>query len=61
MDLRTRTTTKAVQQINFSGDLERGGNTKMFFILEEKRNYFGFFTGNCQTIVNIFCFNIISI
>ena len=28
---------KAVQQINFTGNLERDGNTKMFFIIEEAK------------------------
>ena len=28
---------KAVQQINFTGNLDRGGNTSMFFITEEAK------------------------
>ena len=36
---------KAIQQINFTGNLERVRNTIM----------------NCESIVNLFCFNLISI
>ena len=28
---------KATQQINFTGDLDRDGNTTMFFIMEEEK------------------------
>ena len=57
---------KAVQQINFTGDLNGGQNvnekTTMFFIIEEtKKNYFRFFTRNCENIIILFCFNIMSI
>ena len=28
---------KAIQQINFTGDLDRAGNTRIYFILEESK------------------------
>ena len=39
---------KAIQQINFTVNLAREGNANiiMFFIVEEEKNYFGFFTMN---------------
>ena len=51
---------KAIQQNNFTGNLDWDGNKITSFITEE-RNYFGFFTRNHASIVNLFCFNIISI
>ena len=48
------------QKISFTGNLERNADTTMFSLLQkQKRNYFTFFTINCESIVNIFCFNII--
>ena len=39
---------KAIQQINYTGNLERDDCAAMFFITEEvKRNHFRFFTRNC--------------
>ena len=39
---------KAIQEINFSANLDRDGNTTIFFIIKEaKKNYFTFFTRNC--------------
>ena len=29
--------TKAIQQINFTGNLDRAGNTRVYFILEEAK------------------------
>ena len=55
---------KAIQQISFTGNLARDGNenTTMFFIIEEaKETAFRFFTRNCKSFVNLFCFNIKSI
>ena len=52
---------KAMQQINFLGNLERDGCTTIFFYLGRERNYFRLFTRNCCSIVNLFCFNITSI
>ena len=31
---------KAIQQINFTENLDRGGNTTMFFIIEEAKKPF---------------------
>ena len=53
---------KAIQQINFTGNLRGAENRVMFFITEEaKKNYFRFFASNCENIVILFCFNVISI
>ena len=56
---------KAIQQINFTGNVNRShnvnDNTAMFFIIEEaKKNHFKFFTRNCESIVISFFLNIIS-
>ena len=37
---------KAIQQINFTANLDQDGNTAMFFIIEET-NRFRFFARNC--------------
>ena len=43
---------RAIQQINFTTNLDREGNTTMFFIIEEaKRNCFGLFTRNRKRFV----------
>ena len=42
---------RAIQQINFTANLDRADNTRIYFIFEEK-NYFRLFTGNCKSIVN---------
>ena len=53
---------KAIQQINFTGNLDQNENTTMFFIIQEpKRNHFRFFTRNSESIVNLFYFNMISV
>ena len=53
---------KAIQQIKFTGSLDRAGNTTMFFVIEEmKETIFGFFSRNRESIMNSFCFNVISI
>ena len=48
---------KAIQQINFTGNLNRGGNKNitMFLIIEESIKTALYFT---HEIVIIFCFNI---
>ena len=50
---------KAIQKINFTGNLAQNSivNTTIFFI----RNRFRIFTRNCESIVNLFYFNIISV
>ena len=39
---------RAIQQINFSRNLDQAGNTTMFFILKE-----GFFPRNYENVVNM--------
>ena len=48
---------KAIKQIVFTRNLDNGDrNTTMFFIIKEaKKNYFRFFTRNCEDIVNLLC------
>ena len=48
---------KAIQEINFTANLDRAGNTTIFFIIEgvkESILNFRFFTRNCESIVNLF-------
>ena len=45
---------KANQEINFTGNSDRDGNTAMFFIIEETR----FFARNGKSIINLFCLDI---
>ena len=45
---------RAIQQINFTANLDRDGDTRTYFILEKsKRNYSRLFTRNSKSIVNI--------
>ena len=45
---------KAIQQINFTGNLERAENTAMFFILEvEKENIFNFSEGTLGAFISL--------
>ena len=46
---------KAMQKINFKGNVEQDADTTMLV------NYFRYFTRNHESIVNLFFFNIISI
>ena len=42
---------KSIQQINFASNLDREGNTRIYFILEEaKENIFAFC--NCKSFMN---------
>ena len=58
---------KAIQQINFTENLDRAGQTTMFSSLkkQKKKNILVFWLGNiivlwmCSTI--LFCFNILSV
>ena len=50
-----------IQQIKFAGYLTQDVNTTMIFIIEEPKQTILIFTRNCESIVNLFCFNIISI
>ena len=44
---------KAIQQIDFAANLDREGNTRIFFLLEETKEIVRLFTRNCKSIVNI--------
>ena len=44
---------KAIQQINFTSNLDRAGNIRTFFILEEEKKILDFSQGNCKSIVNV--------
>ena len=49
---------KAIQQINFTANLDRAGNTRLYFILEEaKETIFWIFTRNCKSFVNAILLN----
>ena len=53
---------KAIQQINFTANLDREGNIAIFFIIEEaNKKPFKFLTRNCVSIANLIYFNIISV
>ena len=42
---------RAIQQINFTGNLDHKGNTTMFFILEEvKETFFDFSQGTVRVL-----------
>ena len=51
---------KAIQQINFSGNLNWDENRLLFHYWKCKRSYFRFFARNRESIFNLFCVNIIS-
>ena len=43
--------TKAIQQINFTANLDRAGNTRFYFILEEaKETIFEFLQGTVNVL-----------
>ena len=45
---------RANQQVNFTANLDRADNTRIYFILEEaKESYSRLFTRNSKSIVNI--------
>ena len=43
---------RAIQQINFAANLDRAGNTTIFFIIEEAKKTLGLFTRNCKSFVS---------
>ena len=44
---------KTIQQINFTANLDRKGNTIMFFFIEEaKETVLNFLARNCKSFVN---------
>ena len=49
--------TTPIQQIKLTGNLENQSATS-FIIEEAKETVFTFFTRNCNSISNLFCFNI---
>ena len=49
---------KAIQQINFTVSLDRSGNTRTYFILEEVNELF---TRNCKSFVNAILFSATSL
>ena len=55
------TNPKAIQQINFTENLERDRNTTVSLILEDVKENISNFSQGSVSIVNLFCFNIISI
>ena len=52
---------KAIKKISFAKNLDRDRNATMFFIVEEAKIFARFFTRSYKGIVNLFCFNIISV
>ena len=45
----------AIQQMNFTENLNQVGNTEMFFsIAEAKKKHFRFFSRNSEIVVNLF-------
>ena len=45
--------TKAIQQINFAGNVDWDGNTTMFFIIDESNGtILDFLQGSCESIVS---------
>ena len=53
---------KAIQQINFTGSLDRPEGATMFFIIEEgKETVLHFLTRNWESILNLFYFDVVSI
>ena len=51
---------RAIQQINFTANLNRAGNTTLFFINKEaKETVLRLPTRSCKSIVNVFYKNLI--
>ena len=44
---------KAVQQINFTGNLQRAENISMFFIIEKAKETIYIFTRNYESVANV--------
>ena len=52
---------KAIRQIHFTGNIERGENATVFFFIQEaKETYLRLFTRNLESTVISFCLNLIS-
>ena len=43
---------RAIQQINFTANLESAEGATMFFIIEQAKETFRIFTRNCKSFVN---------
>ena len=53
VDLSKQQALDAIEQINFTASLDRPGNTRIHFILEEaKENVSDFLIRNCKRFVN---------
>ena len=51
---------RAIQQTNFTANLNRAGNTTLFFIIKEaKETVLRLLTRSCKSIVNVFYKNLI--
>ena len=48
---------RPIQQIDFTSNLKRGGNTRIYFVLEEAKETFKYCTRHCKGIVNMSCNN----
>ena len=49
---------KAIQQVNFTGEVDQTGTTTVFFIIEEaKKRQFKFFLRNRNFLKKLFRFN----
>ena len=48
---------RAIQEINFTANLDRDGNKTMFFIIKEPKETFGLFTRNCKSFVSAILLN----
>ena len=44
---------RAIEPMSFTANLDRAGTTRIFYSGRCKRNYFGLFTRNCKSIVNM--------
>ena len=44
---------KAIQQITFTANLDRAGNARIYFVLEEAKETVLDFTRNCKSFVNV--------
>ena len=52
---------KAIKQINFTRNLERDRNKRKIFIIEDVKETILYYSQGTVSIVNLFCFNKISI
>ena len=51
---------RAIRHINVTGNLDHAGNTIIFFIYEEpKETFFGIFTRNYKSFVNLLYNNLV--